>query len=144
MNWAFPQLAFCIFQGRKNSHELTALQLLGDKAVKGWFFKKGDSLKVSFGNIVAMTHGTREPGQHAEAQGIPHIYSLPTCFVTVGCNRTTSISFWIHWAEQTDRCGDSCGTRTVYLLCSYLLTFTMPCVHFCSSFSAGERSLVEF
>lgn len=102
---------------------------------------KGDSLKGSFGTIVAMTHGTKEPGQRAEAQGIPHIYSLPTWFVTIGCTSTTRINLWVHLAEQTDHRGE---TLTIYLLCSYFLTFTMPYVHFCPSFSAGEKSLIEF
>lgn len=79
MIWVFPQLAFCILQRRRNSQELTATQLLGDKAVRGWFF-------ASFGSIVAVTQGTKQPGQHAEAQGIPHICSLPTCFVTIDCS----------------------------------------------------------
>lgn len=80
MIWAFPQLPFGILQRRRNSHELTATQLLGDKAVKGWFFAS------RLGSIVAVTHGTKQPGQHAEAQGIPHICSLPTCFVTIACS----------------------------------------------------------
>lgn len=104
---------------------------------------KGDSLTVSFSSIVAMTHSAKEPGQHAEAQSIPHIYSLPTDFVTIGCTSATRINFWIHLAEQTDNWGESCRTLTIYLLCSYLLTFTMPYLHFCPSFFAGEKSLVQ-
>lgn len=67
---------------------------------------KGDSLKVSFGSIVARTHGTKEPGQNSEAQGILSIYSLPTGFVTIGCTGTTRIGYS---AEQTDRSGGNCS-----------------------------------
>lgn len=68
---------------------------------------KGYSLKVSFGSIVAMTYGTREHGQNSEAEGILGIYSLPTCFVTIGCTATNRISFWIYLAEQTDHLRES-------------------------------------
>lgn len=100
---------------------------------------KGYSLKVSFGSIVAMTYGTREPGQNSEAQGILGIYSLPTCFATIGCTATNRISFWIYLAEQTDHLRESCGILMISVLCSCLHICTMPYVHLCHSFSEGGR-----
>lgn len=104
---------------------------------------KGDSLKVSFGSIVAMTYGSREPGQKSEAQGILGIYRLPTCFVTIGCTATNRISFCISLAEQTDHLRESYRVLMISMLCSCLLTCTMPYVHLCHSLSEGEESLVQ-